>query len=226
MNNENQITPPNDATDKQDFLLSVAEELFAEHGFDGTSIRMIAEQSGMNVAMISYYFGSKEKMFEELIGRKVAHMRTLAQQMDDMKDCDAWHKLVYLVEGYTDRIINNQASFHKLMMREISLRKRPAIVQMIEERIATNMGIIRNVLTEGISAGIFRSDIELPMLIIVIFGSINHTVSAKNLIMKMSILEGKPVALTPEDLREKVKEGLKVVLARYMLVNPAHYNLQ
>ncbi len=44
-----------------------AELLFSQKGFDGTSVRDIAEAAGINTAMISYYFGSKEKLMEEIL---------------------------------------------------------------------------------------------------------------------------------------------------------------
>ena len=49
--------------DKQIQILEVAEILFAEKGFDGTSIRNIAKLAKINIAMVSYYFGSKERAF-------------------------------------------------------------------------------------------------------------------------------------------------------------------
>ena len=49
-------------SDKQKKILDVAEELIATKGFDATSVRDICSKAGINVAMISYYFGSKEKM--------------------------------------------------------------------------------------------------------------------------------------------------------------------
>ena len=51
-----------DFNDKQIQILQVAEKLFAEKGFDGTSIRAISKLAKINIAMVSYYFGSKEKM--------------------------------------------------------------------------------------------------------------------------------------------------------------------
>ena len=52
---------------KREQILEVAEELIAENGFSGTSVRALAAKAGINVAMISYYFGSKEKLFEALV---------------------------------------------------------------------------------------------------------------------------------------------------------------
>ncbi len=48
-------------------LLEVAARLFAERGLDGTSVRDIAKESGLNLSLISYYFGGKEALYLELI---------------------------------------------------------------------------------------------------------------------------------------------------------------
>ncbi|WP_028550078.1 TetR family transcriptional regulator [Paenibacillus sp. UNC451MF] len=44
-------------------ILLAAKKLFAQQGFDGTTVRQICEEAGANVALISYYFGGKEKVF-------------------------------------------------------------------------------------------------------------------------------------------------------------------
>lgn len=58
-------------TDKQIHILDVAEELIAKKGFEGTSVRDISTKAQINVAMISYYFGSKEKMMSYLYQYRV-----------------------------------------------------------------------------------------------------------------------------------------------------------
>lgn len=47
-------------------ILLAARKLFAERGFDATSVRQICELADVNVALVSYYFGGKEKMFDAL----------------------------------------------------------------------------------------------------------------------------------------------------------------
>lgn len=44
-------------------LIDAAGELFAGHGFDGTSTRAIAERAGVNLGAIHYHFGSKEALY-------------------------------------------------------------------------------------------------------------------------------------------------------------------
>ena len=48
-------------------LIRAAGELFATHGFEGTSIRAIAEKAGTNIAAINYHFGTKENLYAEAI---------------------------------------------------------------------------------------------------------------------------------------------------------------
>lgn len=51
-------------------LLDIAEELFAQHGFEGVTIRQVARQADVDVALPSYYFGSKLGMFDAVLKRR------------------------------------------------------------------------------------------------------------------------------------------------------------
>lgn len=61
--------------EKQLHILDVAEKLIARKGFEGTSVRDISSTANINVAMISYYFGSKEKMMAYLYRYRVQKIR-------------------------------------------------------------------------------------------------------------------------------------------------------
>ncbi len=52
-------------------ILNEAEKLFATKGYDASSIRDITANAGVNLAAIHYHFGSKEKLLEKLIKRKL-----------------------------------------------------------------------------------------------------------------------------------------------------------
>ncbi len=51
-------------------ILDAAEILFAELGYAGTSLRHVASEVDVTTALITYYFGSKEKLFREVFQRK------------------------------------------------------------------------------------------------------------------------------------------------------------
>ena len=52
-------------------ILKCAEMLFATKGYDAASIRDITNEAGVNLASIHYHFGSKEKLLEELLKKKL-----------------------------------------------------------------------------------------------------------------------------------------------------------
>jgi len=54
----------------RDNILDIAEVEFASRGFTGTSLRDIAKLAEVNQAMVNYYFGSKQQLFEEVFKRR------------------------------------------------------------------------------------------------------------------------------------------------------------
>jgi AcrR family transcriptional regulator len=67
--------------EKQIQIMETAERLFAERGFDGTSVRDIADKAGINVAMISYYFGSKERLMEALFELRIGSFKMRVENL-------------------------------------------------------------------------------------------------------------------------------------------------
>jgi AcrR family transcriptional regulator len=63
-----------EATETQRRLLDAAEELFAQKGLDGTTIRDITTKAGRNTAAINYFFGNKQELYEELFRQRLREM--------------------------------------------------------------------------------------------------------------------------------------------------------
>ncbi|WP_159349594.1 TetR family transcriptional regulator [Roseomonas harenae] len=59
-----------DGVSTQDGILNVAAQVFAAHGYVAASLREIAEQADVTQALIIYYFGSKQGLFETLFKRR------------------------------------------------------------------------------------------------------------------------------------------------------------
>ncbi|WKK15245.1 TetR/AcrR family transcriptional regulator [Achromobacter insolitus] len=55
-------------------MLDAAEELFAAHGFHGTSMRDVAVAMGCGIALVTYHFGTKDVLFSTVIKRRAAYM--------------------------------------------------------------------------------------------------------------------------------------------------------
>ncbi len=94
-------------------LLDAAAALFADKGFQAVSIRQIALEAGVNSALVSYHFGSKQALFEEIIRIYTAdhvadRMARLAQEKRSRGPLELEEVLdIYLSpliepKGYTD----------------------------------------------------------------------------------------------------------------------------
>ena len=57
--------------DTRERILDAAERLFMAHGYDGTSMRQITGEAGVNLAAVNYHFGSKEALIQEVFRRRL-----------------------------------------------------------------------------------------------------------------------------------------------------------
>ncbi|HLU76739.1 MAG TPA: TetR family transcriptional regulator [Burkholderiales bacterium] len=51
-------------------IIQAAERLFLEHGFDGTSLRLVTSLAGVNLGAVNYHFGGKDALFEAMLARR------------------------------------------------------------------------------------------------------------------------------------------------------------
>ena len=67
--------------DARDALLKAAIPLFAKKGFDGTSVKDIAEKAGVNVSLVSYHFDGKEGLYRTCIENFGKHRLAAVERM-------------------------------------------------------------------------------------------------------------------------------------------------
>lgn len=99
----NNMNIENDNAVKQR-LLDAGEELFAEYGFNGTSSRQLTQKAGCNVASINYYFGGKQGLYFEVVGRKMKYLRDVRLERINKKISEKADKLTLedLVAVFTE----------------------------------------------------------------------------------------------------------------------------
>ena len=61
-------------------ILNAAEALFADNGFDGTSVRDVARTVGLQTAAVSYHYASKDDLFDGVISRRASVMTAHREQ--------------------------------------------------------------------------------------------------------------------------------------------------
>lgn len=161
-----------DFNDKQIEILHVAEKLFAASGFDGTSIRAIASEAKVNIAMISYYFGSKEKLLEALIVYRTSAMRL---QLENIyrDDLTPFEKVDRLIDLYISRINKNKCMY-QILHFEISTSKRIMDMQAFMNIKKENSELFCKIIQEGQEKGAFRKDVNISLIPPTIMGTLVH----------------------------------------------------
>lgn len=156
--------------DKKTSILEAAEKLFSELGYEGASTRQIAKEAGANMAMINYYFGSKEGVFMEVMHERIQEFKEQLNQISKT-DLPVMEKLLLVVERYASRILCNH-TFHKMMQRELSLPQRPEMFTTIKNAMKDNMLVIESIINQGIDDGSFRK-VDVRMTIATVMGTIS-----------------------------------------------------
>jgi AcrR family transcriptional regulator len=86
--------PRQDGVQAKEAILAAAREQFAEHGYAGATMRAIAAQAGVDVALVSYYFGPKSGLFVESLRLPVSPAAVVEGLLADGTD-DLGARLVH-----------------------------------------------------------------------------------------------------------------------------------
>jgi len=212
-----------DKIDKKDHILDVAEKVFSDKGFDGASTRLISSEAGVNMAMLNYYFGSKEGLFLAIFDRKISSFQSILQNIGNDDTITSWDKMDRYIELYSERVVNNNC-FQKLLYQEMSINRRSDISDKLRDILMKNVSELLKILQEGIDNGEFRKDIDMQMVIATMYGTKNFIVNTP---LISSALLGYDIQ-NEKNIEEKLKPHLKgffkSLLKTYLLNEHEHAN--
>ncbi|MXV14363.1 TetR/AcrR family transcriptional regulator [Hufsiella ginkgonis] len=196
---------------KKEAILDAAEKLFAAMGFDGASTRSIAAEAAVNMAMLSYYFGSKEGVFKAVLERRLGVFRQSLEELND-KDISSWEKLETCIDMYTDRIMADNC-FSQLIHRELTL-PRTEMAEFITDSLLANANEVRRIINEGIANGTFRA-VDTEFTVASIFGTKYYIANASLLASK---LFGKDLRdpLVIQEIKPRIKKHLHDLLKAHL----------
>ncbi|WP_368346005.1 TetR family transcriptional regulator [Pelagovum sp. HNIBRBA483] len=117
-------------------IVAAAAELFSQRGYDGASTREIADRAGVNVALISRYFGSKEGLFEASILPMLSINRLLSHDMATFGTRIAGYYFDALPEKTADPILAViRSSGNEAVRAKVRDRLRERFVNAIAEKL-------------------------------------------------------------------------------------------
>jgi len=202
-------------TDKKAHILNMAMELFAEKGFEGSSIRDLAARAGVNVAMVNYYFGSKEKLFESLVEQKASYTRGVLDEIVKNASLSYIEKINAIIDTYVNRLFSHR-TFHRVIHQEMMLNQRESLQQAIVDIIFPNTLKIRQILEEGMQNGEFKK-IDSTMVIASIIGTINQVLLSRLMCNKLLNRDLTYIPYDDEQFRDRVTGHLKELMRNHLL---------
>ncbi len=138
--------------DAHERLLAAARTAFAQHGFDGASVRDITAAAGANLGAITYHFGSKEALYHQvlmsLVGPTAARLRWALQP-----GAPALDRIERAVRAFFDHIRRNP-EMPAIMVREMASGR--AIAQPILTMLGTAIPLMSATIAEGQQDGTIR----------------------------------------------------------------------
>jgi len=195
-------------SEKQLQIITTAERLFSTKGFDGTSVRDIADEAGVNIAMISYYFGSKEKLMEALFERRSTDISIRLENLLQDNRLDHFDKIINLFDGYIEKVMQKQP-FFKIMMCEQVINKNPVIIQLINDSKKRNAEAVEKLINDGQAKGVFRKDVDILLLINSLTGTITQTMLTKDYYKEYYGLENLPEDQFVDQIKQKLSNHIK-----------------
>lgn len=205
--------------EKQVAIINAAERLFAVNGFSGTSVRDIAQAADVNLAMISYYFGSKEKLMEAVFEVRTNNIRLKVENLIQNDSLTPIEKVNVLVDDYVDKFISQQ-EFHRIMIREQLIEKGTTIAGMILELKKKNILCVKKLISEGQKSGAFKKNIDVVLMMSTLAGTVTNMLTSQRFYREINNLEDMSDPEFQKYLRKKLSAHLKSIF-KAMLTNEA-----
>jgi AcrR family transcriptional regulator len=152
-------------------MLGVALEAFAELGYDGASTRAIAARAGVNQGMIPYYFGTKEALWREAVGRAFEEVRALMEEaraggspLDDRARAEQMIRQVV-------RFVARRPEFVRVMNDE-GKREGPRMEWIVDHLVREVFEVVRDQLYRAGGLARLPADLDPLHLYYILIGAI------------------------------------------------------
>lgn len=152
-------------------LVTAALRLFGAHGYERTSVRMIAEEAGVAQGLLYSHFKSKEELLQAIFAQSMADV------YESLGNAQATQGVVLepgaIIEG-AFRVLRRNLTFWRL---SYVVRMQPAVVRALGSQLTDWTTTIKLLLANALrAAGVPKPEIEAAILFATIDGVAQHYV--------------------------------------------------
>jgi len=199
--------------DTREEILSAAEAVFAEKGFDGARIKSSARRVGVTHAVVHYHFHTKRDLYRAVVDRMVAELVELATGIAP-EPLAPMPKLERFFYGFFDFAVRHP-HFARLANLETGHGDHAYFLALVHEHLAPQYNKARGFVMAGVQAGLFRP-VDPEILLTAIYGMIVSYLSDNAFIEAMVGEEG----LLEGAMLDRRRDELMKMILRIVLVDP------
>ncbi|MFC4261646.1 TetR/AcrR family transcriptional regulator [Ferruginibacter yonginensis] len=196
--------------DKKQHILETAEELFAIKGYEASTVRDIADAAQVNLAMISYYFGSKEKLMLQLFHDRMKATKLRVESLVKNPDYAPFQKVEIMLDEYIKKVFNNQA-FYRILLCEQVMKKNKEVIDLMKELKLSYALLFSDLIKEGQRKKVFKKNIDVVMALTIMTGTVTQLMINKEHYANFNALECANEADIDTLLHQKVYNQLKEI---------------
>jgi len=193
-------------------ILDAAVLLFSQRGYDGVSMRRIAEQAGVSKANIYHHFASKEALYFAILRRSALELTALIENLAEGKGSFD-QRLEAFARAHLEHLLGHAARV-RLVLREAFSGDEEKSGAVVEQMLSGVVNRMIAIFEEGQRAGLLRADLDPGLCATLLLGTDVFYFQAQGLLQQI------PEATFARHPGQYSKQMTDVLL-RGMLADPA-----
>jgi len=139
-------------TDTEALILEASRKVFLEYGFDGATMQQIADEAGINKALLHYYFRSKDRLFEAVFFEAFSRMMPNILKIF-ISDVDFFEKIRGLVNTYISTL-QNYPQIPQFILHE--LHRNPSRILELMKATGIDPEVVLNIILGEMKKGTIK----------------------------------------------------------------------
>jgi AcrR family transcriptional regulator len=181
-------------------LLVTAEAMFAENGYEGTTVRDIAAKAETNAALIYYHFESKEQLYKSIFDQKFRLLDCSLRALQVNTEASSLEKLENYISVYVTNIRDN-FYFYRILNGELFSFRDYFFKSVILNNAKSTVSIFREVIKEGVAKKEFRN-VDTDLFLMTLFHLLHQVIGRSPLASELLNLE----EIAEEQIVDRIKK--------------------
>jgi TetR/AcrR family transcriptional regulator len=150
-------------------ILDAAVELFSECGYDGVSMRQIAEAAGVSKSNIYHHFVSKDALYLGILHGSAQHLSEIVEDLAE-GDGDFQRRLRVFAEAHLEHLFANEMTL-RLVLREAFSGDEEKSRLVVDQVVGGIFNRMVAIFQAGQNAGIIRADLDPGLCATLLMGA-------------------------------------------------------